>query len=97
MDNINPFEDIPLYALISKPEFETKPVKNENHFFVDTRYSSQSTVDKTTFKKQSLPPVLDYTFQFPLKDNVVYGNELIGVNTKEAKRDFIKRANFVPK
>jgi hypothetical protein len=94
---IQPFEDAQLYATIDKPEFETKAVHSENKFFVDTRFPSQKTTDKTTFKKQVLPPVIDYHFQFPLKENTVYDNSIFGLNTKEAKREFVKRANFAPK
>jgi hypothetical protein len=94
---IQPFEEAQLYATINKPEFETKAIQDENKFFVDTRFPSQKTVDKTTFKKQALPPVIDYHFQFPLKGNVAYDNNVFGINTKEAKREFIKRANFAPK
>lgn len=80
-----------MYTL-DKPEFQEVPIKIENNFFIDTRFSSQSEIKRGKsvgiLRKQQLDSIFDLQFGFPLRNNIVYGTELVGINSKSCKKNF---------
>jgi hypothetical protein len=75
---------------IETPEFKNVAVKMDPNFFIDTRFASQTEIKNRTstgiLRKQQLDNIFDLRMGFPLKENIVYGTEMAGVNSKLFKK-----------
>jgi hypothetical protein len=85
-------DNLEYYALDTR-EFNTKPIQIENNFFIDTRLPLQQQIQGSNghiLRKQQVDNPFSSRLNFPVKENVVYTNDMSGVNTKLIKKVPVK-------